>query len=496
MMEQQFFEDEFEQFLKENADQHRMYPSSGVWTNIYRRMHPGRRRVAIGALLLLLLSTMVWLATSEAVRNPSKLSSGPSAAISSNAPEQVVSNVTVHDIIAKLRAKSLIPPMAIEAPMRLRPLQIASTRENNQLTAFDPSTIRVGPLALAPTLAAANLELYLYSQPASLATETGPALIALHTQEYTRETGLATPAAAPLSPETRIARFSLPALYEYNEKPLTELIPLPESTAKGFLYKSPDTDAISRELLRLQQAKPGKFAFMLHFAPTVGYRSLVEGKSRPTYGNSPLMVSHLNVNRFVDHKPAIGFELGGDIRYSVSKAFSFRGGLQLNLTRYSIDAFSHIPEKATVALRSDYGMTNTTLVATSSVRNLGGDNPRSLTNQYLQVTLPLAAELKLLGDQVLQVNIAGGIQPSYLLNTNQYLLSNNFSNYVREPSLVRRWNLASSMEAFVSYQSGDMRWQIGPQFRYNLLSTYKKQYPIRENLMEYAIKIGVTKTLR
>ena len=37
-----------------------------------------------------------------------------------------------------------------------------------------------------------------------------------------------------------------------------------------------------------------------------------------------------------------------------------------------------------------------------------------LQNQYLQVTIPIAAELKLMGDQKLQVNIAAGLQPSYL----------------------------------------------------------------------------------
>jgi hypothetical protein len=33
------FNNEFERFLKENADQHRMYPSAKVWSGIYNSLH-------------------------------------------------------------------------------------------------------------------------------------------------------------------------------------------------------------------------------------------------------------------------------------------------------------------------------------------------------------------------------------------------------------------------------------------------------------------------
>lgn len=522
-MEQQFFENEFEQFLKENADQHRMYPSDGVWTNIYRRMHPGRRRVALGALLLLVLSGIVWLSTTDAVdrsRRPAKNIS--STSVSEHSLYGESSGVTVHDIIAKLRAKSLIPPMAIEAPIRLTPLKIQANTEGSTLIAFDPSGIRVGPLALAPTLAAANLLLQEINstQYSQLIVHNGtlPAtgiLPGSNTTLYAQQpasianagsrngvSGLVSaneiikPEAETESEVTLVPNVNARLGKDEGNPPTTTFIPLPVTPSTSLQASSTSIPVVDNRLIKFRMPARRNFSFLMHFAPTIGYRNLFEGKSRPTYGNSPLMVRHLNVNQFVNHQPAIGFELGGAFRYQASKAFSIRSGLQLNLTRYKIEAFSHLLEKTTVALQSEYGYRRDTLVATSNVRNLAGDNPRSMQNQYLQLTIPIAAELKLMGDQKLQVNIAAGLQPSYLLNTNQYLLSSNLSNYVREPSLVRRWNMASSLEAFVSYQSGDIRWQVGPQFRYNLFSTYKKEYPIRENLMEYGMKIGVSKTLR
>ncbi len=42
-MERDFYTDEFEQLIKEKADQFRMYPSRRVWHSIYNNLHPSRR---------------------------------------------------------------------------------------------------------------------------------------------------------------------------------------------------------------------------------------------------------------------------------------------------------------------------------------------------------------------------------------------------------------------------------------------------------------------
>jgi hypothetical protein len=121
---------------------------------------------------------------------------------------------------------------------------------------------------------------------------------------------------------------------------------------------------------------------------------------------------------------------------------------------------------------------------------------QNLRNQYFEFALPIGLEYRLWGNDKIQLNVAGTIQPTYLLNRNTYLISTDFENYTREPSLVRRWNLNTSAEIFISYKTGGLKWQVGPQFRYQLLSSYINKYPIHEYLMEYGIKIGVAKTIR
>ena len=56
-MESNFNNKDFEQFVKQNADQYRMFPSEKVWNGIHNTLHARRRWYSIG-LTLLVLSTV------------------------------------------------------------------------------------------------------------------------------------------------------------------------------------------------------------------------------------------------------------------------------------------------------------------------------------------------------------------------------------------------------------------------------------------------------
>src|SRR4051812_39311231 len=53
------FNNEFERFLKENADQYRMYPSAKVWSGIYNALHTRRKWFGLGIILLLITGSLV-----------------------------------------------------------------------------------------------------------------------------------------------------------------------------------------------------------------------------------------------------------------------------------------------------------------------------------------------------------------------------------------------------------------------------------------------------
>jgi hypothetical protein len=37
-----------------------------------------------------------------------------------------------------------------------------------------------------------------------------------------------------------------------------------------------------------------------------------------------------------------------------------------------------------------------------------------------------------------------------------------------------------------------MKWQVGPQVRYQLLSSFVSKYPVKENLFDFGMRVGVT----
>jgi len=205
-----------------------------------------------------------------------------------------------------------------------------------------------------------------------------------------------------------------------------------------------------------------------------------------------------DLDQLVNHKPALGFELGSYLRYAADRTVTFKAGIQFNYARYAIEAFSApTTDVATIALNSTGGLRRDSLISYSSISNIGGNSVKDIQNQYFQLSAPIGLEVMLIGGKRMQLHIAGTLQPTYLINRNTYLITTDYQSYTHEPSLVRRWNMNTSAEAFVSYNTGGgIVWQVGPQFRYQVLSSYSSKYPIRENLMEYGVKIGVSKTIR
>ena len=106
--------------------------------------------------------------------------------------------------------------------------------------------------------------------------------------------------------------------------------------------------------------------------------------------------------------------------------------------------------------------------------------------------MPIGIEVNLIGDDKVQFGVAGTIQPTYVLGDRAYLLSTDYKNYALVPWLIRRWNANTALEAFVSYSTGKMKWQVGPQVRYQLLSSFVDEYPVEENLFDFGLKVGIS----
>jgi len=241
--------------------------------------------------------------------------------------------------------------------------------------------------------------------------------------------------------------------------------------------------------------KKNKISFQVFFTPTVSYRKLSENKAylnATPQTNATINYAVLyNVNDAVTHKPDMGVELGFTAKYPVSKNMKLRGGVQFNVSRYDIKAFNYPTEVARIALNnSSLGVDY--VGAATNYRNFGGGKVDWLQNKYFQLSAPIGAEIKLAGNNNTSFGIAGTVQPTYVLGDRAYMISTDYKNYTEVPWLMRRWNMNTSFETFVAYSTGKLNWQVGPQIRYQVFSSFVTEYPVRENLFDFGLKVGVS----
>ena len=197
-----------------------------------------------------------------------------------------------------------------------------------------------------------------------------------------------------------------------------------------------------------------------------------------------------DINNAVTHKPDIGLEFGATTKYALTKSIKLRAGVQFNINRYDIKAFKYVPEVATIALNN--GSRVDSLNTVSSYRNFNGGKTDWLQNFYFQVSTPIGVEVKLHGDEKMHIGVASTIQPTYVIGDRAYLITADYKNYAQVPWLIRRWNVNTNLETFVAYSSGKINWQIGPQVRYQLLSSFISKYPVKENLFDFGLKVGIS----
>ena len=254
----------------------------------------------------------------------------------------------------------------------------------------------------------------------------------------------------------------------FERKTTTELEPIIEGQTTTVNPQSIES------VLNIYQPKVKKLAWQTYFTPTVSYRKLNDNY----------------IDNVAPHKPAFGFELGMAAKYAVSKNTKLRAGLQFNVNRYEIKTFDSYAQLATIRLNDRNGVDY--VRAVTNYNNYSGYQSNWLQNFYFQVSAPMGVEFKIKGDDKMQFGVASTLQPTYLLSDKAYVISSDYKNYANVPDLVRRWNLNTSVETFVAYSTGHLNWQVGPQVRYQLLSSYVKKYPVKENLFDFGLKVGIS----
>jgi len=458
-MERNIHRDEFEQFLKDKADQYKVYPSDKIWSNINRSIHPRKKWPYAALTLFLLLGTAVFIDyNSFNYVVPGKLSfltfnqtnkSNSPAILSSTSGQGKVEDKIIADPVENLsepeNSNKIIKSVSVDNKHHAGLSKISRLKEDNR---------------------------------------------SVDENNYTSK-GITNTLPAQISDVSNTLHLFKNNINNSNNSTARE--------EKKDDENGSEVKTTTKKLWGGEVLKASKFRWQLSFSPTISYRRLTSGLGQITEVFRGVPYSTLQtktpVNDLVAHKPAIGAEVGASLIYKLSDNFTLKGGVQLNYSRYQLSAYNTKPEIATLALHNNWGGTDSVNFV-STLKNYEGYGSSWLNNEYLQISLPIGFEWSVVGNSTLKWNVAASAQPVYNFANNTYLLSTDFKYYVQDPSLIRKWNINAGIETYVSYDMGSFKWQVGPQLRYQLMSSYKNAYPIKEYMVDFGFKIGVTKTLR
>lgn len=116
-----------------------------------------------------------------------------------------------------------------------------------------------------------------------------------------------------------------------------------------------------------------------------------------------------------------------------------------------------------------------------------------ITNYNMQFAIPVGLQWTLFEEDNVKVSVVSTVEPFLVLGSQAYILSGDGKKFVNDPDLIRKVNLNGSFGSVVTFSSHNINWNIGPSIRYQVLSTYQNIYPIREHLINYGIRIGISK---
>jgi hypothetical protein len=453
MKDRIFYNDEFEKHLKEKTDQFKMYPSDKVWNEINSTLHTRRRRFGTGMAFLIggiLILAGKQLLFPSGITNTqtiaAKINTATKPAAGASLPNFTATNFSSGEISNSEELAE--PDNAVNTGL---PFDLHSSITPALVTAGNELT---GP-SIERTSDAEGKNFHSSDLNENLKTETAAPVVDMNDGNLLSQTY---PAAGLVSEEITLEKAITPPAHLHSDRFSWEI------------YIAPTLNT--------------------HYLTGMNYQNM--GQTAQT---APIMVVHIaNVNGFVDNTPVMGYDLGGNILYRISKNISLKAGLDFSMNRYYIKAYNTSQPQASAALNSYLGYIADSL--SNSVSGYGTiKNPTHYQNRYYQLSMPVGIEMNIAGTGRVQLHLGATVQPSYLLNTDAYVLTDDYNSYTKDAQAFRRWNLNLGAEAFISYSVGKIRWELGPQVRYQLFSTYKNNYALKENMVNYGIRIGISKTI-
>jgi hypothetical protein len=497
-MDNRFYDNELERYLKEQTDQHRMYPSDQVWRNIQSEIHGYRKWPALTFISIFIIASLV---VSTVLLKPHV----KVASVNMNTNKNV--NVEPPKSVAGLpveNEKNYADKLTVEKITKQTIDKVIQSVETNQPEEIFVVTESSHNAEIASSVNSSQnkqkITAEIFQEVQSLDNRNPSDKIASNSSISQTKNNIPAIFNPSLILRTNIGSADyygdgIHSSYNFTFASSSEELNNTNDLRYNFNLGNRRSNS-SSSLIKLGGSS-SRFDVQFYLTPSISYRRLVDdanGKLAQSYITAlPFTANYLiDVNRVIQHKPATGYEVGLSLGYNLSRKFALRPGIQFNVRQYNIDAYIHSAEPATIALSTN--SSNDVFNTITGFRNVAGSTPIVLKNRYYEISLPLGIDWRPVNNKFAW-GIAASIQPTYTFDKEPFIITSNFKNYADGSRLMRNWNINAGFETYFGYNTGKYRWQIGPQVRYQLLPTMNNTYPIREYLLDYGIKVGLVRSL-
>lgn len=510
-MEKEFYTDEFEQLIKEKADQFRMYPSKRVWHSIYNNLHPSRRWPSVLMSLFLVTSLMLigYLHTgdnSAGFNQPINIASvtektaQPDLTINNKkqiltytkTPQQASGNYEnpFEDIFSNQPDLSGYTVVRSNRPNYTFAGTIPEEKiSDKKVTDNEKDIVQtvdnyIKSNKIFADVAVSNKK----NKSTSSKTKVGNTDNGTADDNTYDETD---PASVASAKTTVTAHADLDKISNPDAKSIAGVNTTKEKKALTDEEKA-WIENFTLQLSSQRNKWKNNLSFQFYITPAVNYRKLSTNSKGSTsaFANS-------DINNSISQKPGFGMETGVGLTYSIAKRLQLKGGVQFNYTNYNINADqTNHPIMTTILLNdpsTGYSYASARTSTTTNSYNSTPLQPVTLHNRTYQISIPLGFAYKLSSEQNVDWFAGATVQPTYVFGGNAHLISSDLKSYVSDPSSISSWNLNLGFETFMNFKLKSFNFQVGPQVRYQVFSTYRKNVALIEKPYAVGLKLGLVK---
>ena len=482
-MEENNYRDEFEFFLKESADEFKMVPSRKVWYSLYNNLHPDRKWPSMAVCLFILTAVLyIGIANNNSLSNAAKKASSENFSnllndknfdnkITFSAKDYTkVKNLQEQTFLITSRQRNIVKLNTLEKENDVsKQVSSSDTIDNSYTNAIKNSTSLKTIASVNEFNAVNNIINIHHSENNKNSVNSLNYFDQNNIIENNREVEINSGSTSDNLP------IKLNTLQTF--EPNTNLPTVEKSWVEDYAFRNKPAINKFKQNTTLSY----------YITPSVGYRISSKTNDNTTTYSSIAAARTSNNSAGLFDNAAVNLEAGAVLQYRLSKRLRLKGGLQANYTNYvaNATALGH-PSLTSLTMNN-----NSNNIRSSNFSTKTGNDKINKTT--VQLSLPLGADFKIAGNEKIAWYAGASIQPTYVLGGSAYVLSTDEKYYISANELFRKINLNTSVETFISFKSSNgVIIHLGPQFRYQLLSTYKKAYGYTENLYNVGVKIGVT----